>query len=128
MKNNKGVTLLSIIIILIVIIIIASVGIISGSNLLVESKEHIDEQEYTTVLEAIRRKKAEISTSGILLPAGETYAGVQNPVIGRDESGAEQYAGKDWYLLEESHLKELGVERKQEYVCCKLRIRSSFGC
>ena len=117
MKNNKGVTLVSIIVILIVIIIIASVGIISGNNLLVESKEQVEEQEYTAVLDAVRRRKSEVSMSGILFPAGNEYVGIQNPVVGRAGDGTEQYAGKGWYLLEEAHLVELGIEgNKNNYI------------
>ena len=117
MKNNKGVTLVSIIVILIIIIIIASVGIISGSNLLVESKEQVKEQEYAAVLDAVRRRKAEVSTSGILFPAGSEYIGIQNPVVGRNADGTEQYAGEDWYLIEEAHLMELGIEgNKNNYI------------
>lgn len=112
MKNNRGVTLISIMIILIVIIIIASVGVISGNSLLTESKDHVKEQEYTAILDAVRRKKTEVSMSGSFLPAASSYVGVQNPVVGRDDEGNEQYAGEDWYLLEEAHLKELGIERK----------------
>ncbi|MBR4110701.1 MAG: hypothetical protein IKK43_03305 [Clostridia bacterium] len=117
MKNNKGVTLISVLIVLIVIIIIASVSIISGNTLLEESKEHVDEQEYTAVLDAVRRKKSEVSTSGILFPAGNSYVGIENPVVGRDASNVEQHAGKDWYLLEEAHLEELGIEgNKRTYI------------
>lgn len=117
MKNNSGVTLVSIVIILIVMIIIASIGVISGNNLIVESKEQVEEQEYTAVLDAVRRKKTEVSTGGILLPGGDKYIGIQNPVVGRDADGKEQMAGNDWYLLEEAHLIELGIEAdKKNYV------------
>lgn len=117
MKNNKGVTLASIIVILVVIIIIASAGIIAGNSLFDETKTQIDDQEYATILNAIRAKKTEVSMGGILLPADSTYIGIQDPVIGRDEAGQELRAGYDWYLLEESHLKELGVENdKNNYI------------
>lgn len=114
MKNNKGVTLASIVVILIVIIIIASVGIIAGNNLFDETKTQVDDQEYTTVLNAIRGKKAEISMGGVFLPADSVYIGIENPVVGRDESGQELRAGEGWYLLEESHLKELGVDHNKD--------------
>lgn len=117
MKNNKGVTLASIIVILIVIIIIASVGIIAGNSLFDETKTQIEEQEYTTILNAIRAKKTEISMGGIFIPADSVYIGIKNPVIGRDDAGLELKAGEDWYLLEESHLKELGIENnKNNYI------------
>lgn len=120
MKNNRGVTLVSMIVIIIVIIIIASIGVISGNALLLESKDHVSEQEYVAVLDAVKRKKAEVSLAGTLLPASKGYIGIQNPVVGRDEGNLEQYAGKDWYLLEETHLEQLGIERKSKYVYCKL--------
>lgn len=117
MKNNKGVTLSSIIVILIVIIIIASVGIIAGNSLFDETKTQVNDQEYNTILNAIRTKKTEVEMGGILIPADSVYIGIKNPVVGRDEMGVELKAGEDWYLLEESHLKELGVENnKNNYI------------
>lgn len=110
MKNNKGVTLVSVIVILIVIIIIASVSIVGGSGLIIESKEHVKEENLIAVKDAIRRKQTEVSMSGVLTPGGATYVGLKNPVVGRREDGKELYAGEDWYLLEENDLKELGIE------------------
>lgn len=110
MKNNKGMTLVSIIVILIVLIIIASVSIVGGSGLLVESKEQVKEENLIAVKDAIRRKQTEVSMSGVLTPGGATYVGLKNPVVGRDDTGAELFAGEDWYLLEETDLKELGIE------------------
>lgn len=115
--NNKGMTLVSVIVILIVIIIIASVGIIGGNSLLIESREQVDEQEITAVLDAVRRKKTEVSMSGVLTPGGKTYVGIKNPVVGRALDGTEQFAGNDWYLLEETHLEQLGIQgNKNTYV------------
>lgn len=112
MKNNKGITLVSVIVVLIVIIIIASVSIVGGSGLLVESKEQVEEQELIAVKDAVKRRKAEVSLSGTLTPTGVSYAGLKNPVVGRDDAGLELFAGKDWYLLEKEHLEELGIDRK----------------
>lgn len=115
MKNNKGVTLISILVVLIAIIILTSVAIVAGNSLIKESREQIDEQEYETVLNAIRIKKTEVNVSGKLTPAGASYIGIKNPII--DNAGTPIYAGDDWYLLEESHLRELGVEGdKKAYI------------
>ena len=109
-NNNKGVTLASIVIIIIIIIIMASVSIVAGNALMKESKEHADEQKIIAVTQAIKEIKSEVAMSGTLIPGDAAYVGTRNPLIGRDEAGVEQYAGDDWYLLEESHLKELGIE------------------
>ena len=115
--NNKGMTLVSVIVILIVIIIIASVGVIGGNSLFIESKEQVNEQELTAVLDAVKRKKTEVSMSGVLTPGGKNYVGIRNPVVGREGDGTEQLAGNDWYLLEESHLEELGIQgNKNTYI------------
>lgn len=109
MKNNHGMTLASIIIILIVVIIIASVSIIAGNNLMVESKDQLSEQKIQTVRDAVMRRKTDVAMGGKYMPIGESYVGIVNPVIGQTEDGEEICAGSDWYLIEEKDLEGLGV-------------------
>ncbi len=110
MKNNRGVTLVSVAVVLVIILIISSVSIIGGGGLIFESKEQVEEQEITAIETAIRKRKTEVGFSGTLTPGGVSYVGLQNPVVGRDDAGTELYAGKNWYLLEKEHLKQLGID------------------
>ncbi len=110
MKKENGVTLFTVILTVVVALLIASTSIIVGNNLILEAKEQKQAENYEIVLEAVRREITKIEAGGVISPAVNTYIGVQNPVIAQDAEENDVYAGSDWYLLEPSHLLQLGVD------------------
>ncbi|MBR6253499.1 MAG: hypothetical protein IKR04_06670 [Clostridia bacterium] len=101
--NNKGISLVTVIVIIIVMIIIATVSIIAGNKLILDTKNYTDSQTIEGIKEAIDRVQNEIVNSGTLTPKGEKYIGRYSPAVGNGDVKAE-----GWYLLDESALKELG--------------------
>ena len=102
--NNKGISLVTVIVIIIVMIIIATISIISGNKLIFETKELKDNQNIEGIKEAISRVQKEVSNSGTLTPKGEILIGRYSPAVGNGETQA-----IGWYLLDEEALKELGT-------------------
>ena len=105
--NQKGVTLATVIVMIIIMLIIATVSIVAGNRLIVNSKEYKDEQELQSVKAAVSRKKAEVNMAGILVPKGEAYVGAIDPIIKSDSEGTIVATG--WYLLDEEALQKLGI-------------------
>ena len=105
--NNKGVTMVTVIVIIIVMLIIATVSIVAGNKLIVSSNEYKVEQELQSVKAAVMRKKTEINMTGTLIPIGESYVGIKDPILKSDETGTITATG--WYLLDEASLEKLGI-------------------
>lgn len=107
MKNNKGVTLATVVVTIIVMLVIATVSIVAGNKLIVSSNEYDEGQEYESVVSAVKRKKTEVNLAGSLIPVGEAYVGVVDPIIKSDSTGSLKADG--WYLLDEVALEKLGL-------------------
>ncbi len=105
MKNNKGITLITVVVIIIIIIIIATVSIVAGNKLIVNSRHLTDSQIVESVKEAIYRRTAEIQMQGTITPKGDSYPGNVDPLIGE---GNIQATG--WYALDKDALANLGVK------------------
>jgi len=105
--NNKGVTLVTVVVMIIVMILIATVSIVTGNKIIVSSNEYKIEQEIESVKAAVLRKKAEINMAGNLIPNGESYIGVADPVLKSD--GTDTIVASGWYYLDKENLEKLGV-------------------
>lgn len=105
--NQKGVTLATVIVMIIIMIIIATVSIVAGNRLIVNSNEYKESQEIESVKAAVLRKKTEVNMAGSLVPIGESYIGIVNPVIKSDDD--ETIIAEGWYLLDEESLEKLGI-------------------
>lgn len=105
--NNKGVTMVTVVVMIIVMLIIATVSIVAGNKLIVNSNEYKTEQEIQSVMAAVLRRKSEVNMSGTLTPIGLTYVGTANPILSSEDG--ETIKADGWYLLDENSLEELGV-------------------
>ena len=105
--NNKGITLVTVVVMIIVMIIIATVSIVAGNKIIVNSNEYKIEQEIESVKAAVLRKKAEVNMAGNLIPTGESYIGVVDPVLKSD--GTDTIIATGWYYLDKENLEKLGV-------------------
>lgn len=105
--NNKGITMVTVVVMIIVMLIIATVSIVAGNKAILEAKEYKLEQELQSVKAAVSRKKTEVNLSGSLIPIGEAYVGIKDPVL--KSTGAETIVATDWYLLDRENLEKLGV-------------------
>lgn len=106
-KSQKGMTLATVIVMIIIMLIIATVSIVAGNRLIVDSKEYKEEQELQSVKAAVSRKKAEVNMAGVLIPLGESYVGSIDPIIKSDSEGT--VVANGWYLLDEEALQKLGI-------------------
>ncbi len=105
MRNNKGVTLITVVVMIIIIMIIATTSLLSAGKLLNNSKNMVGEQEIEAVRQAINARQAEINMQGTITPTGDVqYVGKLSPGLAKDSIIA-----KGWYSLNEQALKELGV-------------------
>ena len=110
MKNNKGVTLVSVVIIVIALVIIASVSIISGLDILGNSKESKIEENLAAVKTVVNQISIKQSTAGVFTPAiGTIYGKPATEVLSGDAAIL-----SDWYILDEESLEQMGVEYIEE--------------
>lgn len=124
MKNQRGVTLVTVIIMIVVMTIIASVSIIGGVSAIREAKQQVVENNLAEVRNAVSKESAKMSTAGVFTPANATYYGISNAELESTrykEDGTEEKItkniGTDWYYLDESALKQMGIEyANEEYV------------
>ena len=110
MRNQKGVTLATVILMIVVMVIIASTSVIVGNRLINEAKERKKEENRLEVEAAVSREIAKMNASGVISPGYHDFIGTKNPIIARDKNDNPIYAGEDWYLLNESNLINLGVK------------------
>jgi len=105
--NQKGITMATVVVMIIIMIIIATVSIVAGNRVIVNSKDYQDEQEIASVKAAVLRKKTEVNMAGTLVPLGEAYVGIINPIVKADDTGS--VVANGWYLLDEENLERLGI-------------------
>ncbi|MBR3280326.1 MAG: hypothetical protein IKI57_00570 [Clostridia bacterium] len=103
--NNKGITLVTVVVMIIVIIIIATVSILSGTRLITNSKKLSESEILESVRSAVQRKNAEIEMQGTITPIDENYPGQLSPIITPDSLEC-----TNWYLLNDDNLEELGIK------------------
>ena len=96
--NNKGITMVTVVVMIIVMLIIATVSIVAGNKAILEAKEYKLEQELQSVQAAVSRKKTEVNMAGSLIPIGEAYVGIKDPVL--KSTGTDTIVATDWYLLD----------------------------
>lgn len=123
-KDEKGITLVTVIVMIIVMTIIASVSIVGGVKVLREAKEQVKEANLSEVKAVVNRESAKVVTSGVLTPANATLYGVKNAKITTvriNDDGVEEEVikaiGEDWYLLDSATLNDMGIEYiNEDYV------------
>ena len=106
--NNKGITLVTVVVMIIVIIIIATVSIVSGTRLISNSKTLTDGQNIESIREAVQRRNSEMQMQGTITPIDEVYPGQLSPKITPDSIEC-----TNWYLLNDDSLSELGIKASQ---------------
>ncbi len=106
MKNNSGVTLVTMVLMIIIMLIIASVSIIGGREIIQNSKESKETESLTAVKSAVNNISIKLSTAGTLTPANVKLYG--ESAVGTLSGDSAELA--NWYILDESDLKELGIE------------------
>lgn len=106
MKNNSGVTLVTMVLMIIIMIIIASVSIIGGREIIQNSKESKETESLTAVKSAVNNISIKLSTAGTLTPANVKLYG--ESAVGTLSGDSAKLA--NWYILDESDLNELGIE------------------
>lgn len=106
MINNKGVTLVNMIIIIIVLIIISGVSIIGGREILQSSKESKLEENLAAVKTVVNQVSIKQGTAGVFTPGNaKVYGKPATSVLSGDVTSL-----KNWYILDSDALEEMGVE------------------
>lgn len=105
MMNNKGVTLVNMLIIIIVLVIIAGVSISGGLDILNSSKESNKEENLAAVKSVVNEINIKLGTAGVFTPGhvelyGESAVGVL--------SGDSDVLA-NWYILDQADLEDLGI-------------------
>ena len=110
MRENKGVTLVNMVIIIVVLIIIAGVSIIGGSDILQSSKDSKKEENLSAVKSVVNQVSIEKSTAGVFSPGTtKLYGKTAKNVLSGDTEVL-----KDWYILDSEALEEMGIEYVDE--------------
>ncbi len=105
MKNNKGVTIVNMLIVIIVIIIISGVTITGGLQILNNSKNSKKEENLSAVKTAVNNISMQLNLAGTLTPANTKLYGVPASSVYKDEANLE-----GWYLIEQADIEEMGIE------------------
>lgn len=112
MKNQSGVTMITVVIMVIIISIISSISILSARGILKESKEEVLKKDRFLVETVVTKYSAKAATSGVFNPANIEFPGIQNPTF--NSGDAKSNVGEDWYLLLKDDLENIGVEYVNE--------------
>lgn len=110
LKDNKGVTLVTMVMVIIVITIIASISIIGGTEIIKNARESKAKENLTAVKAFVNNIYVKQNTSGVFTPANSNYYGT--PAFGIVSGDADILNG--WYLIDEDDLKEMGIEYVEE--------------
>lgn len=110
LKDNKGVTLVTMVMVIIVITIIASISIIGGTEIIKNARESKAKENLTAVKAFVNSIYVKQNTSGVFTPANSNYYGT--PAFGIVSGDADILNG--WYLIDEDDLKEMGIEYVDE--------------
>lgn len=110
LKDNKGVTLVTMVMVIIVITIIASISIIGGTEIIKNARESKAKENLTAVKAFVNSIYVKQNTSGVFTPANSNYYGT--PAFGIVSGDADILNG--WYLIDEDDLKEMGIEYVEE--------------
>lgn len=110
MKNNKGVTLVNMIIIIIVLVIIASVSIIGGLDILENSKNSKKEENLAAVKTVVNQISIKQGTAGVFTPGGDKVYGKPATEVLSGDSNSLKY----WYILDSEALEQMGIEYVNE--------------
>ena len=123
--NEKGITLIALIVTIIVLLILASVSIamLTGENgILTQANDAKVITEFSSVKEAVSLKKNEIETyerigeEEEIAKVGTAYTN-ENPYGPINIWGYDTVFGEGWYKLNKEDLKELGIDNTQnEYI------------
>lgn len=106
MKNNSGVTLVTMVLMIIIMIIIASVSIIGGRDLIQSSKDSKITESLSAVKSVVNNISIKLSTAGTLTPANVKLYG--KSAVGTLSGDSAELA--NWYILDENDLDELGIK------------------
>lgn len=116
-KDNKGITLVTMIVMIIVMTIIASVSIVGGVKVLREAKVQVKQTNLEEVKAVVSRESAKVVTAGVLTPANAKLYGVKDAKIEGvryNDNGVQEDViktiGEDWYFLDSNALEEMGIE------------------
>ena len=110
LKDNRGVTLVTMVMVIIVITIIASVLIIGGTEIMKNAKESKTKENLTAVKAVVNDIYIKQNTAGFFTPGGANYYGT--PAYGLVSGDADVLKG--WYLLDKDDLEEMGIEYLEE--------------
>ena len=110
LKDNKGVTLVTMVMVIIVITIIVSISIIGGTEIIKNARESKAKENLTAVKAFVNSIYVKQNTSGVFTPANSNYYGT--PAFGIVSGDADILNG--WYLIDEDDLKEMGIEYVDE--------------
>ena len=110
LKDNKGVTLVTMVMVIIVITIIASISIMGGTEIMKNARESKAKENLTAVKAAVNSIYVKQNTSGVFTPANSAYYGT--PAFGIVSGDEDTLSG--WYLIDEEDLKEMGIEYVEE--------------
>ena len=119
MKNNKGVTIISLAITLVVLAIIMGVTLNTGTKKISETKENQHAIETGIIYNAICQRYTKATLTGEKLPGEQLNSNSAEIVSFESATGISISAGdeKEYYKLNKSSLLELGIEKeKDEYI------------
>lgn len=110
LRDNRGVTLVTMVMVIIVITIIASVSIIGGTEIMKNAKESKEKENLTAVKSIVNDIYIKQNTAGFFTPGGANYYGT--PAYGLVSGDEESLNG--WYFLGKDDLEEMGIEYLEE--------------
>ena len=113
-KDNKGITLISVLIMVIVIIILASIAIIGGTKNVEEARNSPKEQNLAMIKAAVNDISIKKATAGVFTPADVTLYGTVVSEMPEIASKIPDHLLEGWYVLEEHDLEKLGIEYANE--------------
>ena len=114
MREDRGATLITILIMVLIMLIIASIAIIGGKGLLHQSQDSAKQDRLMAVKAVVNDISAKYAYAGVMVPANVEIYG--KPIASIAEFVTE-FPGdivQGWYLLEQNDLENMGVKYVDE--------------
>ena len=117
MKNNRGMTLVSVVVMIVILAIIASLYILTTTKTVREAKKVQREENISIIRSFVAKVGTQRETAGYITPADIKIYGKQLDKVFLDGIFGEHESYKmidgsnieDWYLLENDDLEEMGI-------------------
>lgn len=123
MKNNKGITLVNMVVIVLAMIIIAGVTVLNGTDIINKTKLSKQDENLANVKIVVSTINSKLVTAGVLTPANITLYGTSAITPSNDvaswitisvPANLDKAKLSEWYLVTPSDAEQMNIQDLEE--------------